>query len=287
MVENPPGEALSCAVCGIDALMIVPMFGELPRVSSDCRPLPPGGRIGLCTNCGTMQKPADDAWKAEASLIYQRYDMFRQSSERAEQAVFDDKTGAPVRRSAVILKQLRQAHPLPQKDARSTSVAATVRRSAPCPICCRVGSFGHEISDATLTSLTGIPGFRHLYTSEVDDIQDSFDLIVLSQSLEHVIDPVATLATLRTKLTPKGVLLIQVPNARLNVFDLLVADHRSHFDPRTLAETARRAGFKHVAVSEWVYKELSMAVSDAPLEFSSLPEPPQMTRRISLSGSIG
>jgi hypothetical protein len=61
------------------------------------------------------------------------------------------------------------------------------------------------------------------------------------------------------------------------VFDLVVADHRSHFDPGTLAEAARRAGFKRVAVAEWVFKELSMTVSDSPLGFASLPEPPQMT----------
>lgn len=267
-----------CAVCGQRRIVIASEFATLPRVSSDCRPFPSGGRIGVCEQCGTMQKPDDDTWKAEATSIYQRYDMFRQSLGRAEQAVFQDSSGAPVRRSALVLKKLLQVHPLGQQG-RVLDVGCgngpTLRALADLLPAWEL--YGHEISDAILPSLTCIPGFRHLYTGEVGDISDRFDLIILSQSLEHVIDPVDTLATLRTKLAPGGVLLIQVPNGRLNVFDLVVADHRSHFDPGTLAQTARRAGFGHVVVSEWVYKELSMTVSDTPLGFSSMAEPAQMT----------
>lgn len=267
-----------CAVCGQRSIVTVAGFAALPRVSSDCRPFPSGGQIGVCGQCGTIQKPDDAVWRSEALSIYRRYDMFRQSAERAEQAVFENDAGAPVRRSALVLKKLLDQHPL-NKRGRILDVGCgngpTLRALA--DLLPEAELYGHEISDATLPSLVGIPGFRKLYTGEVGDIQDRFDLIILSQSLEHVIDPVDTLATLRTKLAPNGVLLIQVPNGRLNVFDLVVADHRSHFDPGTLARTARRAGFKHVAVCEWVYKELSMTVSDTPLAFSSMPEPPQMT----------
>ncbi|HWK96692.1 MAG TPA: class I SAM-dependent methyltransferase [Pseudolabrys sp.] len=275
------GSAVSdtvCAVCGQRSIVTVARFAALPRVSSDCRPFPSGGQLGVCAQCGTIQKPDDATWRSEALSIYQRYDMFRQSAERAEQAVFQNDAGAPVRRSALVLKKLLDLHPL-NKQGRILDVGCgngpTLRALA--DLMPEAELYGHEISDATLPSLVVIPGFRKLYTGEVGDIQDRFDLIILSQSLEHVIDPVDTLATLRTKLATDGVLLIQVPNGRLNVFDLLVADHRSHFDPGTLAQTARRAGFKHVAVSEWVYKELSMTVSDAPLAFSSMPEPPRMT----------
>lgn len=279
MIEMPLETfAEPCAVCGANDIAFVPTFSDLPRVSSDCRPFPAGGRLGICRKCGTVQKPADMQWNADASLIYGRYDMFRQATGHAEQAVFDEKLRSPVRRSAVILSQLDKARPFSPKG-RALDVGCgngpTLRALA--ALVPGWDLFGHEISDTNESILRSIGGFRKLYTGEVADIPDRFDLIVLSQSLEHVLDPVETLTTLRDKLMPGGVLLVQVPNASLNVFDLVVADHRSHFDPRTLAQTARRAGFKHVVVAEWVFKELTMTVSDSPLEFSSLPEPAQMT----------
>jgi SAM-dependent methyltransferase len=266
-----------CVVCASSEVDFVAEFSKLPRVSSDCRPFSAGGRIGICLRCGTVQKPADTAWTADASRIYQRYDMFRQAAERAEQAVFDDNSKAPVRRSAVILNKLHEAHPLPQKG-RALDVGCgngpTLRALA--ALVPAWDLFGHEISDTNASTLKAISGFQNLYTGEIADIPDRFDLIVLSQSLEHVLDPVNTLAILKTKLAPEGVLLVQVPNARLNVFDLVVADHRSHFDPTTLADAGRRAGFPHIVVAEWVYKELSMTVSESPLTFTAMSYPAQM-----------
>ncbi len=277
-IKMPDTEPASCAVCGAASIEIVPSFAKLPRVSSDCRPFPVGGCLGVCRQCGTIQKPPDARWRADVSLIYRQYDMFHQATGRAEQAVFDNKAGAPLRRSAVVLKRLLEARPLPPKG-RALDVGCgngpTLRALSDLVPAWEL--YGYEMSDANLSILAAIPRFRRLYMGELDDIADSFDLIVLSQSLEHVFDPIATLTTLRRKLAPGGVLLVQVPNARLNVFDLVVADHRSHFDPRTLAEAARRAGFKQVAVAEWVFKELSMIASDSPFDFDSLPEPPPMT----------
>lgn len=279
MISGPMASThLQCAVCADNEVALLSNFSKLPRVSSDCRPFPSGGRLGICLRCGAVQKPADSAWIAETSKIYAHYDMFRQAADRAEQAVFDEKSGMQIRRSAVILNRLHEARPLPP-EGRALDVGCgngpTLRAlSALVPAW---DLFGHEISDTNSSALKAIPGFRDLYTGEIADIAERFDLIILSQSLEHVLDPVRTLDILKTRLTPDGILLVQVPNARLNVFDLVVADHRSHFDPVTLADAARRAGFPHIVVAEWVYKELSMTVSNAPLKFESMPFPARMT----------
>jgi hypothetical protein len=72
------------------------------------------------------------------------------------------------------------------------------------------------------------------------------------------------LATLRSKLTPTGLLLIQTPDATRNPFDLIVADHSIHFSPDTLATLVRRTGFDLVSLStEWVSKELSLVAGHA------------------------
>lgn len=79
-----------------------------------------------------------------------------------------------------------------------------------------------------------------------------FDLITLVHALEHVPDPVATLARLAELLEPKGLVFIEVPNAasvdmhrpsrRRELLDLPV--HLFHFAPPTLARVVEKAGLK-------------------------------------------
>jgi SAM-dependent methyltransferase len=257
-----------CAVCGAPQIEIVSDFNALPRVTSDCRPFPAGGSLGICACCHTIQKPASARWHDEAAAIYSRYAIFRQALDGAEQRVFDPATGNSLRRSEVVLKRLNEAFPLPERG-RALDVGCgngpTLRAlSAAVP---HWELYGHEISDAGAESLAAIRGFRKLYTGDPADIDDQFDLITFCHSLEHIPDPVAALKALRTKLAPGGRLLVQVPNVRPNIYDLVVADHRSHFDISTLAFAAKRAGFAHAHVyDDWAFKELTMVAADESIE---------------------
>jgi len=76
--------------------------------------------------------------------------------------------------------------------------------------------------------------------------------------------PSELLWVLRTKLRPGGMLFIQVPDGLQNPFDLLVADHCTHFDVSTLDALITRCGFDVVALaSDWVPKELSLIARPA------------------------
>ena len=49
--------------------------------------------------------------------------------------------------------------------------------------------------------------------SNLNELQDAaHDLMIMSQILEHLRDPIDVLARLRTKLTPDGILLLETPN---------------------------------------------------------------------------
>lgn len=77
----------------------------------------------------------------------------------------------------------------------------------------------------------------------------SFDAITMFHVLEHVIDPIETLRTLRDWLRPGGVLLIEVPNAITAVSspaNLYHAAHLYYFSAGPLTALARRAGFETV-----------------------------------------
>jgi len=57
----------------------------------------------------------------------------------------------------------------------------------------------------------------------------------------------------------ESLLVIQVPDHIQNPFDLLIADHCTHFTAKTLTALLRDAGFETMAVaSDWVPKELTV-----------------------------
>ena len=74
-----------------------------------------------------------------------------------------------------------------------------------------------------------------------------FDLIVLWHTLEHVPEPASMLRSFHQWLKPGGQVLIQVPDAERNPYDLGVVDHVSHFTNTTLRFCARSAGFEIAA----------------------------------------
>ncbi len=80
----------------------------------------------------------------------------------------------------------------------------------------------------------------------------SFDLVTSFFSLEHVAEPRAVLARIRTLLRPGGRLYAVVPDVHANPGDLLVADHVNHFTRGSLARLLCDARFK----VEWIRNDL-------------------------------
>ena len=73
--------------------------------------------------------------------------------------------------------------------------------------------------------------------------EDSFDLISMLHVLEHVVDPVHTLRSLReSRMRPGGFLLLEVPN--LIEHESLELSHLYAFTRSTLKAIVRQAGFR-------------------------------------------
>ena len=85
----------TCRVCAMPALEEMAGYTELPRVTSDCKPFPSGGRLAVCIACGATQKPIDTRWQNEIAAIYRNYEPYFQSAG-VEQAVFDLAKGTPL-----------------------------------------------------------------------------------------------------------------------------------------------------------------------------------------------
>jgi hypothetical protein len=118
---------------------------------------------------------------------------------------------------------------------------------------------GHELSDDVLNALGQIPGFRTLYTGEISTISARYNLASLIHVLEHLPSPIAAMGEIAGLLHPGGRILIEVPNLAASPFDLVVADHLTHFTKDTLHHAADRAGIAIDVISDEILaKELSL-----------------------------
>lgn len=258
-----------CHVCGAEALVLIAGFEALRRATSDCRPWPQGGTVGLCEACGTVQSRLDAAWRAEAAKIYGQYEAYRQSRDGQEQAVFDPVSGAPTTRSRSILETLGAAGEI-GPSGRMVDVGcgngAMLRAFAAVLPGWQLN--GYEPYGGAPEKLRAIPGFADLWRGALDEMSGPFDVMTMSHSLEHIEGPIAYLAALREKLAPQGQLLIQVPYFPDNPFDLIVADHCSHFTLASLSAILRAAGYEvAMARTDIIAKEITLLArkaADAP-----------------------
>ncbi|MDA7840049.1 class I SAM-dependent methyltransferase [Luminiphilus sp.] len=84
--------------------------------------------------------------------------------------------------------------------------------------------------EPNLERATIVAGKGHKVVTNLDDVSDgSIDIITMFHVLEHLTNPVQTLASLRRVLSPRGRLLIEVPHARDALFALYDCDAFKRF----------------------------------------------------------
>jgi SAM-dependent methyltransferase len=253
-----------CQCCGRQNLHEITGFSALPRVTSDCKPFRPGGRLFACEACGAIQKIPDSSWLRETDEIYRDYQIFHQSSA-IDQAVFDPASGHSRERCAILAQRLQESGLLPGSgtllDVGAGSGAMLAAFSARCQ---GWRLFGLDLDDRKQHALKTIPRFERLYTTPPEQLTGNFDLVTLVHSLEHFPNPGAILRTLSGKLTTDGRLFVQVPNIEKSPFDLVVADHLCHLSPQSLSLMLPRFGFRIDRITtDWVGKEISLLGSAA------------------------
>jgi 2-polyprenyl-3-methyl-5-hydroxy-6-metoxy-1,4-benzoquinol methylase len=253
-----------CHCCGADAVNLLTSFAALDRVSSDCKPIMPGGEIGRCMVCGTIQKPKTKALQSVTDEIYASYDVYYQGGG-SDQLVLDSRDGLTKRRSDVLVDRLR--------DIGVLGLPGEVFAGQSLDVGCGNGAFlaaiarkapawrlnGLDLDDRHAAALERIPSFDRLITSDIQNLTGRYDLISAIHALEHFPDPAAALVTLRKCLAPEGKLFIETPNVAENPFDIVIADHVSHFTPATLTALLGRTGYHVLSVeTDWIGKEISV-----------------------------
>ena len=247
----------TCHLCSGEVVG-VSGFSQFVRVTSDCRPWKRGGALGVCRTCASVVKDVDAGWQNESEEIYSNYAMFHQAAG-SEQLVYSEQEGSANFRSDPLVARLRDVLSLPQRG-RLLDVG------------CGNGVFlrafsrampdwnleGSDLNAATSEIVLAIPGVRAMHTRGLDAIENHFDLISLVHVLEHVPHPAEFLRMIRERFRESGLLFIEVPNFTERPFDLLVADHCSHFTPESLNRLLTKSSLDPVSLSgEWSKNEVS------------------------------
>lgn len=254
-----------CHLCDIGELADVPGLEDLRGVTSDCRPWPKAGDLRVCVACGGVQKAIDAAWHEEMAQIYAGYAIYHQA-DGAEQSVFGEQ-GQVQARSSRLLDGLVGHIDLPASgrllDIGCGNGALLRGASARLP---GWRLSGTELSRDHWETMQDIPGIEQLHTTAPGEVPGTFDLITMVHVLEHIVAPTTWLAQVRDRLAEQGRLLVEVPDYRQNPFDLLIADHATHFSEETVTAVLAAAGLPvELATTEWVAKELSVVADRAGL----------------------
>lgn len=246
-----------CHICN-GLLLEIEGFSSLFQVTSDCRPWINGGSLAVCRDCGTVQKPITKKWLMGNEKIYLNYQIYNQGGG-SEQSTFDQSTGAKQLRSETVVQWLAANHSLPE-TGKLLDVG------------CGNGAFlkafgayykgwqmtGLELDSRNKQVIESIPGVESLYVGGVDGLNGRFDMIVLIHALEHISNPVPFLKSLSNHLSPEGLLLVETPNLETSPFDILIADHCTHFTENSLKRVVEEGGFQNIGISsDFVPKEIS------------------------------
>jgi len=250
-------DAFRCQICAADKLEEIPDYGLLPRVTSDAKPWPGGGRLSVCHSCGAIQKLPDQKWREEAALIYRNYEMYH-LSQGSEQLVFAD-SGAVSPRSQhlvdYVAAQLKCSGAGSLIDIGCGNGEALTNFSRALP---DWKLYGTELTDRALPSLQRLKNFAELYTVSPGEIAERFSLVTMIHSLEHMAEPLPTLRDAAQLMAEDGTLFVEVPDIETSPFDLLVADHLMHFSRASLGQLADRCGLAPTALAnDMIPKEIT------------------------------
>jgi 2-polyprenyl-3-methyl-5-hydroxy-6-metoxy-1,4-benzoquinol methylase len=244
-----------CHICNSIELVSLRQPDHLKGVTSDCKPWKNSPEIVICQNCGNAISITSEKWFEDINQIYANYEIYRQGSFK-DHKLFYDKSS--MSRSSKLIEGLSYNNLL--------SINGNLLEIGP-----GEGNLLKEFSLAfpdwdlyvsdfndnakeRISSEIPIKGF---FSGDISKISSRFDLVTLVHSLEHIPNPTSYLSKIKSLLKPGGKLLVNVPNCLTNPFVLCVADHCTHFVPKTLNQLVEKAEFEIIfSTTSLISKEL-------------------------------
>ncbi len=253
-------EGINCHVCGGIILRKISGYEILHKVSSDCKPCATQSDLCICEICGCVQKVVNRLWQKSIDEIYQAYSIYHQAGG-SEQQVFVVESGQMTARSERLLAQLAALVALPEEGrildvgCGNGALLKAFNQIRP-----RWSLLGTELNEKYKNEVEQIEQVEAMYSVNMPDVVPGrFNLITMIHLLEHIVCPSDFLMKLGDKLEPDGILVLQLPDYTKNPFDLIIADHATHFTIQSLSRLIQSVGFEIINDTfEWIPKETTI-----------------------------
>jgi SAM-dependent methyltransferase len=228
--------------------------------------------LSVCMDCRYISGICDESWRADMEELYADYGTHPLGEARTEGGMVlrgDSVDGNLVKRVDCVYdfcSEYVQKNDLAMLDfgcGIGTTLEYFSRKLEPN----KIKLDGFDIGSRVDNNHHQILKIKHVenFYSDFESITGKYDLITLVHVLEHVPNPLEVLLFLANKLNPDGTLFIAVPDAMQNPFQLMIADHFSHFSKSSLGAIVRNAGFNFIKVDNgFVRKELFLIAKLAP-----------------------
>ena len=246
---------MRCLSCQSEFFYRFDDFQKLKRITSDVKTFADKGELYCCNQCALIQKKITKKLIDEISQIYQNYTPYHYGNGEEQYVLLKDQTF--VSRSdylfSLVNKFIDVAHINELLDIGcGNGVTLKLFNEK------EINLYGYEYSTNNEEHLQEISDFKKLYSSNLGLIKKRFDVVLLIHTLEHFTEPLNELKNIKKLMHENSFLLIQVVDNDFNEFDILTADHITHFSKSTLFNMLVNAGFSIEYIANDVTKEITL-----------------------------
>lgn len=244
-------EYIRCPLCGADDPAVL------------ARRAHPGVRLRnvICKQCGLIYinpRMNQDGYREfyTSEGFFEYLDPFHRPSEGYRQDILqttDDNADTPTKRRVLpfLIDYVPNGGRVLDVGAGFGNLLYLLRKQKGCEVYgLEPGAKLREIA-RELMGITLWPNAVEEYLAKPSDLR--FDMIILNQTFEHLLEPLQVLQGLARRLAPEGVVYIGVPNAfnpsvHMSVF--YQVPHTFNYTPHTMKRIGERARLKIIKISD-------------------------------------
>jgi 2-polyprenyl-3-methyl-5-hydroxy-6-metoxy-1,4-benzoquinol methylase len=222
MKNNP-----KCLACKSENIELIFDYTDTKVVTSDNKTDTCNFSLSICKECSLIQKDITQKLVKTIDDIYTNYESYYLTDGK-EEISFDGNQQASTR-SINIVNNIEDfikvdGNILDVGAGKGVFLKEFSKRYD------RWNLYSQDIKDNLDKSIKKLPNFQKSFFLEGDNLpQKHFDIISTIHVFEHIFDIDSFIKKVKSSLKSDGLLLIQVPYLKENIFDVFIIDHLMHF----------------------------------------------------------
>jgi len=273
-----------CNICLHDG--VEPYFSATFGVDSSANIIPTALDVYFCNNCLSLSKRRNSGDDVLINQMYETY-VLHSINGHQEQRVGYDKYSGGIEKSEYIFKALNKSMSLNPKG-RMLDIG------------CHFGSFikhfskqypnwlctGYDISERYKDPVCSISECT-TYVTNLNDLYNKFDVIVLTHAIEHISKPILLLRKIKSLLKNNGILFIHSNQLEANLFLPLLFEQHYNYSLYAYHILLSNAGLQIQKINDGLIpKECSVIASPITGNLPKIKLPYEKTRNQILTNGI-